>query len=270
MMMMMMMMLLCISCFLLLNPAESFVTVRHDGLASSAASAASSSLQQRRMGGYYNEPGDTIDQSKTHMIFGVRCVEDIIFCSRNTSVTNLRPAPLVVEAADDGDKDKDKDDDDEKKEKKEKEEETDDTDSASQQRLVAYLLTPDEGDDVYSKPVLKDKRLVQIGTGATALACAQYGGCSSVVVVDDDEVRLKIYQHAYETLNNNNNNDDDNNNEKKAPGGTTACPLETMFLEPKDALPRADVIILSTQNEEWIQSALDSNRTRTVLFEGGY
>jgi hypothetical protein len=243
------MMMFFASCFLLVAPMSSFSTTP------SLSTPSASRLQypgrsSLHMGGYYSEPKDdaddsdgesssssssltttAIDKSKTHMLFGVRCVADVIYCGNSTSVINLRPVDDTARETD--------------------------TEPRAQQRLVEYLFTPDENQDVYAKPILKGKRIVQIGVGATALVCAHYGDCHSVVVVDDDETKLKIYEHAHQMFNNNNNN-------------TSPCPLETMFLEPKDALPKADVIILSTQDEEWIATALDSDRTRTCLFEGAY
>mmetsp|Transcript_61790 Transcript_61790/g.93318 ORF Transcript_61790/g.93318 Transcript_61790/m.93318 type:complete len:261 (-) Transcript_61790:14-796(-) len=253
---MMMMMLFLAFCFLLLTPTGSFSTMPPPpSLSTSTTKTISSSLLH--MGGYYSEPKEDnsssmiYNNSNTHMIFGVRCVEDIIYCSPTTNtsfVTNLRPI--------------NDDENDSNTTSNNLTRETD-TDPRAQQRLVAYLMTPDEQQDVYAKPVLKGARVVQIGIGAVALACACYGDCESIVVVDDDEMRLKIYRHAYDLLVLKEKNTNDND-------GTTPCPLETMFLEPKDALPKADVIILSTEDEEWIAAALDSNRTRTCLFEGAY
>ena len=224
------------------------------------------------MGGYTSDlekEGPDPDLSNTHMIFGVRCVEDVIWCSIDTSITNLRPIidpATSIETDDDDDGEegeggddredtKDDDGDDEQEPVPEQPYRESDTSTLSQQYLVKYLLTPDIGDDVYSKPELKDKRIMQIGCGGTALALAQYGGCSNVLVVDTDETRLQIIEHAFEHYNK---------------PTDTRCELETMILEPKDAFPKCDVIILSTEDEDWINAALETDRTRTVLFEGAY
>ena len=47
------------------------------------------------MGGYYNEPEDAIDQSQTHMVFGLRCIETAIVAS-TTSETNDNKSPKEV------------------------------------------------------------------------------------------------------------------------------------------------------------------------------
>ena len=48
---------------------------------SSSSFPASSSFDLLQMGGYYNEPEDLIDQSQTHMVFGLRCIETSVVAS---------------------------------------------------------------------------------------------------------------------------------------------------------------------------------------------
>ena len=46
-----------------------------------------------QMGGYYNEPEDLIDQSQTHMVFGLRCIEtSVVACSESGDMSS----PKVV------------------------------------------------------------------------------------------------------------------------------------------------------------------------------
>lgn len=73
--------LLCCSGLAALSLVDSF-TVQQRQHPTETASLA--------MGGYYNEPDVEIDQSETHMIFGVRCVETVTL-AKGKRVVGLQP-----------------------------------------------------------------------------------------------------------------------------------------------------------------------------------
>lgn len=179
------------------------------------------------MGGYYNEPNGSKDQSDTHMLFGVRCLEEQIDCNPNPPIVALRPI-----------------------------DEESNTPAISNQGVVSFLLSGKEDTaEEYGAPDLAEKVIVQIGTGGAALVMARYSGASKVIVLDKDETRLQILEHAHQVLN---------------PSGPTyvACPLETRVVESTDDLPKADIIILDSDDEDWITVALE--QTVPVLFASCY
>jgi hypothetical protein len=120
-----------------------------------------------RMGGYYNEPGTPLDQSDTHMIFGVRCLETTITV-KGLTIVALRPEEEGLLGDDDDD---------------------------PVRAMVQYLQQEHDTID------LNGKTVVEVGASAVSLAACWALGASSVVVCPPDDQRLRIFEHAKAFLN---------------------------------------------------------------------
>lgn len=169
-----------------------------------------------RMGGYYNDPAIPVDQSKTHMIFGVRCLE--------TKTTIATPTVGGV-----------------------------DNDSITGKTTTIVGLQPITEEDTviqeYGPAMIeflqkdwitnnnddhtKFMRLLEVGASSTSLAASRVipGIFSSITVCHTDEQRLRILEHAQLYFN-------------PAPA-SGQLPIQTQLIQPDDPLPEADLIVFT-------------------------
>lgn len=170
------------------------------------------------MGGYYSEPDNTVDQSQTHMVFGLRCRETTIQVWLNGAPQGPPQGRcIVVRGLQPNDE------------------------FEYGQAMIDHLVVRRGNTalgDSGAIPNWSRCRLVEMGTSSTALAAHHGLNMASVTQLHPDPARINVIEYAHLFLDN-------------PPTAMRDCEWQANVLNPQEALPfdaisDADLIIITT------------------------